>query len=351
MLEEPTKPEDKKEEIIPGTPSPDDTFVYKRDSIKTIRQIAKESQARQRKQYLEDLEKKEAEENKEPEEPKEKPDEQPKEPPKEEPKAPETPQPETVTKDEAKKLAEDAVTKATEETRKEFQAKIDEILNKDKTLQEKQKETDELIAAWDKEERLPKDYKEVIDETMRIADAKMERRLKEIEDQKLAREREEQETKKKAEDDAKAMEQKKFDDYNKQIATDLDEIITAGHLPRPKDINEINNENTQDEAAKEIQKVFKFGIDLNTKLKSEGKPPVTSLSKIYFLHYKPFVDAQPNNKGNEVPGGDAPVAGAEKNAPETPTTKVNYQQLHNETWAQTMSRLKREAQARLRFKK
>ena len=61
-MPDPIEPkEEKKDELAPGTPSPDDTFVGKRDRVKTITQIAKESQARIRKQYLEDLEKKEAE--------------------------------------------------------------------------------------------------------------------------------------------------------------------------------------------------------------------------------------------------------------------------------------------------
>lgn len=333
--------------LAPGTPSAEDTFVAKRDRVKTISQIAKESQARIRKQYLEDLEKKEAGEKPE-EKPEEKPAEEPKpEEKKEEPKAPE---PKLVTEEEAKKLADDAAKKATEETSKEFQGKIDEILNKDKSLQEKQKEADELIAVWDKEGRLPKDYAELINETMRIADAKSAQRDKEREDRLAAEQKEKDDLAKKEVDDKKAQEAKTLDDYNKQIATDLDEIISAKLLPRPADINEINNPETKDEAAKEIQQVFKFGIELNQKLKAEGKNPVTSLNKIFFLHYKPFIDANPNKKAEQPAGADAPVAGSEHTTPETPSNKIPYAQLHKETWSQTISRLKREALARVKAK-
>ncbi len=351
-MPDPIEPkEEKKDELAPGTPSPDDTFVGKRDRVKTITQIAKESQARIRKQYLEDLEKKEAEAAKKEEKPEEKSEEKPVEEPKPEEKKEEPKiEPKVVTEDEAKRLADEAAKKAAEETSKEFQGKIDEILNKDKTLQEKQKEADELISAWDKEGRLPKDYAELISETMRIADAKMEQRQKAIEEKAAEERKAQEEAKNKEVEDKKAQEQKALEDYNKQIATDLDEIISAKLLPRPADINEINNPETKDEAAKEIQKVFKFGIELNTKLKAEGKTPVTSLNKIFFLHYKPFVDANPAKKSEQPAGADAPVSGSEHTTPDTPTDKIPYAQLHKETWPQTISRLKKEALQRLRAK-
>lgn len=330
MPKDPIVPEEK--EIKEGEPSKEDTFVYKRDRIKTLRQIGKETQDRKKKVPEEKPEVKEVKEVKI-----EKPKEEPKEI-KEEPK---------VNIDEiASKAAKEAADKVAEETKTAFKEEINKILDKDKDILDKQKEADELIASWDKEKRLPKDYQELISETMRISDVKMEQRLKaqQAEEATKRSELEEKEKVNKIELDKKQGDEK-LAEYNKQIAADLDEIYSIKELPRPDKFDEVNNPETKDTAAQETQKVLKFGVELNTKLVKEGKEPVTSLSKIYFLHYKPYKAANPD-KPTEVPGADAPIAGA-KNTPTGESSKISYTQLHNETWAQTKMRLVREAAKRV----
>lgn len=329
----------KPDEITPGEPSKTDDFVYKRDSVKSLRQIGAETQARIKKAKK----KKETVENPEkeskPEEKAEKPVEEDKpevkEPPKED-------KPEVDHAAIAAKAAEDAAKRVAEETKASFKEEIAKILDKDKDMLEKQNEADALIAAWDKEKRLPKDYNELIAETMRISDAKMEQRLKAQQkaDQEARQTREKEEAVNK-EALAKKQGDEKLAEFNKQITQDLDEIYAIKELPRPTKIEEINNPETKDEAAKETQKVLSFGVELNQRLVKEGKPPITSLNKIYFLHYKPYQAAHPE-KTTEVPGADAPIVGA-KNTPSGDTSnKINYTQLHNETWAQTKMRLLRE---------
>ncbi len=176
---------------------------------------------------------------------------------------------------------------------------------------------------------------------MRIADAKMEQKAK-VQRAQAEEERKVLEEKDKTNRQALAQTEgeNKLKEFQTQIAQDLDDIYKANMLPRPAKFEEVNNESTTDDAAKETQKLLKFGVELNTRLAKEGKPPVASLAKIYFLHYQPYLKANPPT--TEVAGGDAPVSGT-KNAPtgEDPN-KVNYAQLHKETWAQTTARVARE---------
>jgi hypothetical protein len=212
-------------------------------------------------------------------------------------------------KKEAKEEAEKIANEKVEATRKEFQAKIDEILNKDKSLEEKQKESDELVAIWDKEKRLPKDWKEIASEQLRISDAKVEQRLKAQEEarQKAEEERRQQETQAKETEAKTAAERQEA--FNRQLADEMEEMYSSNFLKRPSTPEEINNENTTDEGAKETREVLKFGVKLNTERHEKGLQPVTSFSKIYFMYYKPFIEAQ-GKKDDQPAGADAPVSGA-----------------------------------------
>lgn len=316
-------------------------YDIKRDRKKSIRQIVTEGQQKKA------LAQKEASESTEgqtepPKPPKEaqadiseakvsEPSGQP-EPKKETPK---TPDPEELVKkatDEATKRATEEANKKLEEQKAEFQAKIDEILNKDKNLQEKQKESDALIASWEKEGRLPKDYQELIQETMRIADEKMTQRLRQAEEERNAAQEKLAQEKKAQEELAKKTEQEQLESYQKQIVTDLQDLYAAKLLPEPQDINEINNPDTKDEAAKETQKVLQFGVKLNQERTGKGLPPITSLNKIYFLHYKPYIEATGQKPSDQPAGANAPVSGAVNQGVSAQTNNklgMSYQELHN----------------------
>lgn len=254
------------------------------------------------------------------------------------------------TEEIAKKASEETAQKVAEETKKSFQEEISKILDKDKNIQDKQTEADALVASWEKENRLPKDYKELISETMRISDAKFQQREKERiereQTEKAERERVEQETKAKTEAEAQEQEKKRVEEFNKQISEDLNKLYDGNYLERPENIDEINNTDTKDERAKKTQELFNFGVELNTRLHKEGKQPVRSLTEIYFMHYKPYLDAKGDTK-KEVPGADAPVAGGVNNA-QKEQKKVSYQQFHNESWAQLRARIERENREKLR---
>jgi hypothetical protein len=126
----------------------------------------------------------------------------------------------------------------------------------------------------------------------------------------------------------------------------------AGVFEKPDDIKNIEDVKTTDKNAQKIQEVLKFGIELNTKLKAEGKDPVPSFSRIYFDHYKPAHAAdKPNVPVNDQPpGGDAPIAGS-KNTPTgeadpNSMTPQKVAMLRHETWPQTLARIARESRAR-----
>ena len=181
-----------------------------------------------------------------------------------------------------------------------------------------------------------------IDENLRITQAKWDQldreRQAKLDEAKKAEEAKELE--RKAELDKKQGEEK-IAEFNRQISEDLNDLYDGKLLPRPEKIEEINNTETKDEAAKETQKLLKFGVDLNTQRVKDGKPPVTSLAKIYFLHYKPTL----GEKTEQPPGADAPVAGATSAPQEATSDKITPQkmaQLRKESWYQTAHRVLKE---------
>jgi len=313
-----------------ASPAAQDKFVYRRDGGRSMRQIVsdvKEKSIKERRaKYLANMEAKEKEEPKETEEEKkgevvstEKVEVKQTLP--EEGKKEEVPQTSNI-EEVARKAAEEAASRVGTETRKAFEEKVAEILDKDKSVLEKQKELDELIPLWEKENRVPKDWKEIAEEQMRISDAKWEQRMKAQPKEPVV------ETKP---PDAKAENDKKLADYTNQVFSDIKEINAAKLLPTPNDINEVNNPNTTDEAAKEIQKVIAFGIKLNTERVKANLQPVMSFNKIFFLHYLPTQKVNPE-KPTEVPGKNAPIAGV-KNTPQVPANimKYNYARDHNKS--------------------
>jgi len=243
----------------------------------------------------------------------------------------------------AKKASEETAAKVTEEVKKEFQSKLEEILNKDIPMQEKQKESDALIASWEKEGRpKPATYKEWIDETMRIADLKTEQKFKALQEQKDKETKEQQEKEAKERADKEVADKRAADEAiaksNSGILQDLETLHLAGVLKRPSDLKEIDNPDTKDEGAKEIKKILDYGIALNVKLRAEGKPVVPTFAKIYFEHY---IKDYPKGKQEQPAGAEAPVAGANNTPQGDDNGKISYAKLHNETWAQTRARIAR----------
>lgn len=68
---------------------------------------------------------------------------------------------------------------------------------------------------------------------------------------------------------------------------------------------------------------MKFGIDLNVERAKKGLVPIDSISKIYFMHYKPYLDANPKKKSEQPAGADAPVSGATQ-TPNLPAKTDGY---------------------------
>ena len=241
----------------------------------------------------------------------------------------------------AKKTSEETASKVTEEVKKEFKTEIQKILDKPIDDQAKQKEADELVASWEKEKRLPKDYPELISETQRIAEVRAKRTMEEMlakRDEEAKAQREKEETEKKQSEEAKT---KQIEDFNAKIKNELEELHSANIFKRPAKPEEIDNPDTKDDAAKEVQKFFNYGIKYNTEQVKKGLPPETSLTKLYFLHYKPEVDAHPEVKEDKQPAGaDAPVAGNDSiPAGEAPKDKYVYARDHNKSFSQLGSEL------------
>ena len=196
-----------------------------------------------------------------------------------------------------------------------------------------------MVASWEKEKRLPKDYPELISETQRIAEVKAKRTMEDLLAKRDAEVKVQQEKETKQKEETEKARSTQIEDFNKRIANELEELHQAKVLKKPEKPEEINNLNTTDEAAKEVQKFFEYGVKYNTDQSKKGLPPETSLTKLYFLHYKPELDAHPELKEvKEVAGADAPVAG-NPSVPsnESSKDKYDYKRDHNRTFAQIAS--------------
>ena len=320
-FDEPVK-EGKKEAPKEEKVSDKEGYDYKRDSKRSLADIGRELKERAKKRALREQTAKDE--------------------PKEEKKVVEEPK---VVKDEPKVDVEAVAKRAADEAalrvKTEYEAKLAEILNKDKTIQEKQEEADQLKAIWDKEGRDPKDWKEIASEQIRIADLRAEQRekareaaIKEKEDQSKT-----EAEKAKAESDRKVSESKA--QFAKQITDDLSDLYEAKVLPKPSKFEEINNPETKDEAALKTQELLNFGVKLNTERVKQGLPPVTSLNKIYFLHYQPSLKATNKTESKQPAGANAPISGARSTTPETSSMKYNYAKDHNKTMAQIAAEIRR----------
>ncbi len=94
-------------------------------------------------------------------------------------------------------------------------------------------------------------------------------------------------------------------DLNHRVTQELNELYEGKYLRRPS-----TQYNADDDIQKETDELIKYGIEVNTERNKKGLPPIDSIAKIYFMHYKPFKEAQGKTKTDQPPGADAPIAGA-----------------------------------------
>jgi hypothetical protein len=302
------KPEEKIEEIVKKVET-ESKPVYKRDAKKTLRQIAFEGRTRANKAKEEIVKL----------EPKEEPIVKEEKAPSEE-KAPKLKKEEKKEEPiDIEKIKKETAEAAVAATRAEFEAKAKAIMDKEASDLEKQKEADELISVWDKEKRLPKDYKEIVTETHRLAEVKMKQVLRERDEKAKA----DIEATKKAEDDKKTAAQRDYqtrvDAINKRVKDELEELKTAKILEKDDERDEM----------------LKFGIELNTKRTKDGKPPIDSITKLYFLHYKPYLEAK-GKKSEQPAGADAPISGARTVASKSTSDGYVYARDHGKSYRQLL---------------
>lgn len=234
----------------------------------------------------------------------------------------------------ARRAGEEAAAKVAEAAKAdkaEFQAKLDELLNKETDMQQKQKDADDLISVWDKEGRLPKDYKELISETQRITEAKWAQQARAAE---AAKPKEEPKV-----DAPTTSATPTVEDYQKRVSDELNTLYSTGTLPKPTDFNEINNPNTTDNAAKMTQKVLEFGVKLNTSIVKTGGQPITSVIQMHHL-YKLSGQDKVDSAPKQPAGGDAPVSPSrnqsttQQDAPKPFYQKGEDGRYHPKSWAQ-----------------
>ena len=254
--------------------------------------------------------------------------ETPKEEDKPEPKVEEPKEPKIDVEAITRKVAEETASKVSTETRKAFDEKVQEILDKDKSLVDKQKELDELIPVYLKENRLPTDYKEMVDEQLRVTEAKWAQ---------LEREKA---SKTKAEPEAPKVdnEQERLANFHKGIVDDLRSLSQSNELRLPEKIEEIDNLQTTDPNAKNIQKIFDFGIELNKRINAHGGTALTSLKSIYEV-YK-MSGAAMEVKTKQPAGADAPVSPSRNQSVTQPNAPTPFYQkgpdgkMRPKSWAQ-----------------
>lgn len=217
------------------------------------------------------------------------------------------------------KIAEEAATKAAQKASEDLRAEFQKIQDSEKSKLEKQKEQEELLSVWDKEGRLPKDYKEIFNESQRIAEIKARRAYEE----QRAKDKEEAEAAQKTQEAA----QQKAQQDEAKYAQQLEERVQ-------RDIVELKEAQLLDDTTE--KEFLQFGIKLNTTRVKEGKPPISDVTKLFFLHYQPQKGktAAPTT---QPAGADAPVVGAKvSHTTELPTDRYVYARDHKKSFRQIM---------------
>ncbi len=315
MPDEVIKEEKKDEQPAPASEEKkaepkDEGYSYQKDHNKDIRQIAKEESDKDREASALP-----PEEGKKPDasdpEPEKKPDE------KVETKKEEAP---TNPLDEAKRYVEEQKRLVAEEAQRHAKESVKEELKRTKEEELREaKEKDELIPVWEKEGRTPKDYGEIASETRRIAKLEFKREMRAEQEATRA-----EQAKKDAEATTQASQQ--VEAINSKIGKDLEKLYEGGYLVRPQSAD------PSDPGEKEKMALFQFGIKLNEDLKKEGKPPIDSISDIYFYHYKKAKATPPAQPA----GADAPVSGARPAAKSNETKGYEYAKDHGKSYRQIL---------------
>jgi hypothetical protein len=312
-----------------GVNKPDDgEYNYKRDHGRSLQQIQRDSiiagdAARASQEEKRKTEESQADDEGKPAKGETREEETPIKPPKEEVK--------TEPRIDVKEVATQAAQEATRIAQEAFKKQIDDILDSKKPIEDKQTQADELISIWDKEGRLPTDYKEVVAESIRIADAKYTQREKE------ARRIQEEETvrKQKEADESASRSQKAqqetVEKLNENIKTELTELMEAKYLPKA------DVDNDQDPNRTELDKFLKFGIELNQKRAAEKLNPIQSVNKMYFMHYKPFLEASGAKKSDQPAGERAPIAGNRSSSTKETEDAYIYARDHKKTYRQILT--------------
>lgn len=216
------------------------------------------------------------------------------------------------------RVAEEAATKAAEKTSAQFKQELKEIQDSELSKVDKKKAEEELLSIWDKEQRLPTDYKEIFNEAQRIGELKARKFYEE--QQQLSRDKQESD-KKEAEEHEKSKQEAQVQyekDLQTRVGAEINELRQAKIIPDQK---------TEDD-------FLQFGIKFNTDRVKEGKPPVADITKLFFIHYQPHKATQ-KAKGEQPAGIDAPIAGSKtSHSTELPTDRYVYARDHKRSFRQ-----------------
>lgn len=241
----------------------------------------------------------------------EKPQETPEEPKEEKAEVVvQTPEERSKELEEVRKSAEE-IKRSNDELKEE----IRKIQSSNKTSEEKKEEIKELKANWSgfdpkTGQKTPKDYDEIIGEGLRLTKEQTMQLLKEQfeEFRKQLKEEGEKEEAQKAEE--KKQYEERLAEVNKQIEQEMEELYETGKLRKPKNLTDVN-----DPDAKVVKDLFDQAAAYNIEQQRQGKPLERSITKFYFLHYKPKTD--------QPAGADAPIAGNTA-TPAQQEPEINY---------------------------
>lgn len=210
-----------------------------------------------------------------------------------------------------KKLG-DKFTAISEETAKKI---MDETMKKAPI--EDGKPDEALIAPWDKEKRVPKDYDEITDWA--------------IEKNRIMSERRAEADKAKTEETTKAQEdynKQQVDNFNKYTLDQFADLAAAGKIPSVKNPN-----NPDDPGVAAQRELLQIMLEVNLERQKEHKLPIYSVKEIYYEHLPEDEDMEEPVK--EVAGADAPVS-AGRMPVGTEDKEIDYTEIHKKPLTQIL---------------
>jgi len=296
--------EEKKEVTSPESEIKEEPYVYQRDHDKSVQQMLTETRERRKKgaQKEESLKEIPSEEKKENDKSIDK----------------NSLQEEKV---DIPRLLEEATDKATQKATTAFKEELQKIESSKKSEEEKVRESDELITKWEKENRLPTDWKEALSEIERISEKKAEIKMNKLfeereraQEERTRQEREQQESERKTQEEKSAA-------VSRKIAAELEELYEGKFIPR--------STKEGDEGDKIRNELFELGVKINNERIKKDLPALDSISKIYFMHYKSGNNTQPA-------GADAPVSGSRSSAVKSDSKAYIYARDHNKSYRQLL---------------